>query len=143
MRETVSVSGDATTVDTFSATVKEVVDSARMVDLPLNGRQSLQLQNLLAGAVQTRPLQAASLIALNTGLSSSVNGARPNASSYFLDGRINLDPFNNLATAFPNPDALQEFSILQNSYSAVHGRNAGVVVNMVTKSGTNNFHGTL
>jgi len=111
------------------------VDPKRMVDLPLNGRRSLQLQNLLAGAVQTRPFQAASLIALNTDMSFSVNGARPNASSFFLDGGINMDTYNNLATAFPNPDALQEFSILQNSYSAVQGRNAGVVVNMVTKSG--------
>ncbi len=143
VREAVSVQGDITTVDTFSSTVKEVVDPKRMVDLPLNGRRSLQLQNLLAGAVQTRPFQAASLIALNTDMSFSVNGARPNASSFFLDGGINMDTYNNLATAFPNPDALQEFSILQNSYSAVQGRNAGVVVNMVTKSGTNNLHGTL
>ncbi len=142
-REMVSVQGDITNVDTFSSTVKEVVDPKRMVDLPLNGRRSLQLQNLLAGAVQTRPFQAASLIALNTDMSFSVNGARPNASSFFLDGGINMDTYNNLATAFPNPDALQEFSILQNSYNAVQGRNAGVVVNMVTKSGTNNLHGTL
>ena len=123
VRESVSVQGDITTVDTFSSTVKEVVDPKRMVDLPLNGRRSLQLQNLLAGAVQTRPFQAASLIALNTDMSFSVNGARPNASSFFLDGGINMDTYNNLATAFPNPDALQEFSILQNSYSAVQGRN--------------------
>ena len=143
VRDSISVQGEVSTVDTFSSTIKEVVDPKRMVDLPLNGRRSLQLQNLLAGAVQTRPFQAASLIAQNTDMSFSVNGARPNASSFFLDGGINMDTYNNLATAFPNPDALQEFSILQNSYSAVNGRNAGVVVNMVTKSGTNNLHGTL
>ena len=63
-------------------------------------------------------------------------------SSYMLDGGLNMDMYNNVPAAFPNPDTLQEFSILQNSYSAVYGRNAGAVVNMITKSGTNKFHGT-
>ena len=67
VREVVSVTADTTTVDTFSATIKEVVDSSRMEKMPLNGRQSLQLQNLLPGAVVTRAGQAASFIALNTG----------------------------------------------------------------------------
>jgi hypothetical protein len=54
-----------------------------------------------------------------------------------------MDTYNNVPAAFPDPDSLQEFSMLQNSYSAVYGRNVGVVVNMMTKSGTNEFHGTL
>ena len=52
-----------------------------------------------------------------------------------------MDTYNNVPAAFPDPDSLQEFSMLQNSYSAVYGRNVGVVVNMITKSGTNEFHG--
>ena len=72
---------------------------------------------MLPGAVQTRPGQASTLIALNTNLSFSINGSRGNANSYFLDGGINMDTYNNLATAFPNPDTLQEFSILQNTFS--------------------------
>jgi hypothetical protein len=143
VREVVTVEGAVNTVDTFSATLKEVVDANRMVDLPLNGRNALQLQGLLPGMVQMGAGSAASGIALNTNLVFSVNGARPNQSSYTLDGGLNMDMYNNLPAAFPNPDALQEFSILQNSYSAVSGRNGGAVVNMVTRSGSNALHFTL
>jgi hypothetical protein len=143
IKESVSVEANVTTVDTFSATIKEVVDSNRMVDLPLNGRNALQLQALLPGSVQMGTGSAATGIALNTNNVFAINGTRPNQSSYTLDGALNMDMYNNLPAAFPNPDALQEFSILQNSYSAVNGRNAGAVVNMVTRSGTNQYRGTL
>ena len=143
VKETVSVSADTTTVDTFSASINEVVDSRRIVDLPLNGRQALQLQALLPGAIVATGGQPASLIALNTNLAFAINGSRASASSYSLDGGLNMDMYNNLPTAFPNPDALQEFSILENNYSAAYGRDAGAVVNMVTKSGSNDYHGTV
>jgi len=141
--QVLEVSSTATTVDTFSGTIKEVVDSGRMVELPLNGRNALSLQALLPGSIQMGTGSAASGIALNTNLVFSVNGARPNSSAYTLDGGLNMDMYNNLPAAFPNPDTLQEFSILQNGYNAVNGRNAGAVINMVTKSGTNEFHGVL
>jgi hypothetical protein len=86
VREVVSVHANVTTVDTFSSTVKEVVDSGRVRELPLNGRQSLQLQTLLPGAVNAPAGSAASLIAINTALSFAVNGTRANSSSYTLDG---------------------------------------------------------
>ena len=143
VQQVLDVSGTATTVDTFSGTMKEVVDSGRMVELPLNGRNALQLQALLPGSIQMGSGSAASGIALNTNIVFSVNGARPNSSAYTLDGGLNMDMYNNLPAAFPNPDTLQEFSILQNGYNAVNGRNAGAVINMVTKSGTNEFHGVL
>ena len=143
VQQVLDVSASATTVDTFSSTVKEVVDSGRMAELPLNGRNPLQLQALLPGAIQMGTGSAASGIALNTNIVFSVNGARPNASSYTLDGGLNMDMYNNLPAAFPNPDTLQEFSILLNGYNAVNGRNGGAVINMVTKSGTNQFHGVL
>ncbi|HEV2272806.1 MAG TPA: TonB-dependent receptor [Acidobacteriaceae bacterium] len=142
-QQVVSVQANATNVDTFSSTVKDVVDSTRMVELPLNGRNALSLQALLPGAVPMGTNSAASGIALNTNLVFSVNGARPNQSAYTLDGGLNMDTYNNVPAAFPNPDMLQEFSILQNSYSAVAGRDAGAVINMITKSGTNELHGTL
>jgi hypothetical protein len=78
-----------------------------------------------------------------TNLVFSVNGARPSESAYTLDGGLNMDTYNNVPAAFRDPDSLEEFSMPQNSYSAVYGRNVGVVVNMTTKSGTNEFHGTL
>ncbi len=141
--QVVAVQGNVTTVDTFSSTVKDVVDSTRMVELPLNGRNALSLQALLPGSVLMGSGSAASGIALNTNLVFSVNGARPNQSAYTLDGGLNMDMYNNLPAAFPNPEMLQEFSILQNSYSAVYGRDAGAVVNMITKSGTNQIHGSV
>lgn len=140
--EVITIVGDASTVETSNATLKTVVDSRRMIDLPLNGRNALQLQALTPGAVRVLAGQAATTIALNTANSFSINGARPNGSAYYLDGGINMDMYNNVATSFPNPDALQEFSVLANSASAAYGRNAGGVVNMVTKSGTNDYRGS-
>jgi hypothetical protein len=125
VREVVAVQANVTTVDTFTSTVKEVVDSERIREMPLNGRQTLQLQSILPGAVNVPSGSAASLIAINTALSFAVNGTRANSSSYTLDGGLNMDAYNNLAAAFPNPDALQEFSMQTNAYSAVYGRDAG------------------
>jgi hypothetical protein len=141
-QQVVAVQANVTNLETFSSSVKDVVDSTRMVELPLNGRNALSLQALLPGAVPAASGSAASGIALNTALVFSVNGARPNQSAYILDGGLNMDMYNNVPAAFPNPDMLLEFSILQSSYSAVYGRDAGAVINMITKSGTNQIHGS-
>ncbi len=143
VKQVLEVSGTVSTVDTLTSALKDVVDSKRMDDLPLNGRNALQLQGVLPGAIQMGSGSAASGIALNTNTVFSVNGTRPSQSAYVLDGGLNMDMYNNVPAAFPNPDSLQEFSILQNSYSAVNGRDAGAVVTMVTKSGTNQLHGVL
>jgi hypothetical protein len=143
MKQVLEITGTATTVDTMTSTIKDVVDSHRMSDLPLNGRNALSLQAILPGAIQMSQGAAATGIALNTNIVFSVNGTRASQSAYVLDGGLNMDMYNNVPAAFPNPDALQEFSILQNSYSAVNGRDAGAVVTMITKSGTNNLHGVL
>ena len=143
VKQVMEVQGSVTTVDTASSTVKDVVDSNRMDILPLNGRNALSLQGILPGAIQMGSGSAATGTALNTNLVFSVNGTRASQSAYILDGGLNMEMYNNVPAAFPNPDTLQEFSILQNGYSAVNGRNAGAVVNMITKSGTNQLHGVL
>ena len=143
VKQVLEVQGTVSTVDTLTSTVKDVVDSNRMDDLPLNGRNALQLQGILPGAIQMGSGAAATGIALNTNMVFSVNGARASQSAYVLDGGLNMDMYNNVPAAFPNPDALQEFSILQNSYSAANGRDAGAVITMVTKSGTNHLRGVL
>lgn len=94
VQQVLDVSATATTVDTFSGTVKEVVDSGRVVELPLNGRNALQLQALLPGSIQMGTGSAASGIALNTNIVFSVNGARPNSSAYTLDGGLNMDGYH-------------------------------------------------
>ena len=135
--ETVVVVAEVTQVETRSGTLKEVVDSRRIVELPLNGRNPVQLQYLVAGIGR----RAGQGQAQNESV--SVNGSRTNSNNYSLDGGDNHDPYFNTPAVFPSPDALEEFSIQTNSYGADRGRNAGAVMNAVTKSGTNEVHGTL
>ena len=70
------------------------------------------------------------------------NGSRSDGINYHLDGGSNIDHYTNVNNPFPNPDALQEFSVQTNNYSAEYGRASGAIVNVVTRSGTNTFHGS-
>ncbi|MBI3681867.1 MAG: carboxypeptidase regulatory-like domain-containing protein [Acidobacteria bacterium] len=135
--ERIEVEAQAAQVETRTGTVGEVIDSRRISDLPLNGRNPVQLQTLVAGAGRRggRDQQQNETIA--------VNGSNFRSNNYSLDGGDNHDPFFNTPAPFPNPDALQEFSIETNGYGADKGRNSGVFVSAVTKSGTNQLHGTL
>ena len=137
--ENITVEAQVAQVETRTGTLREVIDSARTSELPLNGRNPLQLQYLVAGAGQVA--QGGSGQAENQVV--SINGARQNSNNYNLDGADNEDPFFNSPSVFPNPDALDEFDMQTSNYSADQGRNAGAVMNAVTKSGTNALHGTL
>jgi hypothetical protein len=143
--EKVNVTADAAQVDTATATIGQVVDTRRVTDLPLNGRNAAQLTVLAAGVVaapndssdqgQTKTFPVVVTI--------SANGSRANVTNYMLDGGNNVDEYTNVNLPFPFPDALQEFSVETSNYSAQYGQNAGGVVNVVTKSGTNELHGDL
>jgi hypothetical protein len=134
--ERVEVAAAVSQVDTRTATIGEVIDSRRIADLPLNGRNPLQLQLLMAGTGRrgARDQQQNETI--------SANGSVFRSNNYQLDGGDNHDPFFNTPAPFPNPDALQEFSIETNGYGADKGRNWGAFVSAVTRSGTNQFHGS-
>ncbi len=141
--EVVTVTGEEVQVDTTTATLKQVVEEKRMLDLPLNGRNPAELTLLVSGAVRT---SASGVDQGNTktfpgGVTISTNGSRQNQISYQLDGGNFVDEYTNINQPFPFPDALQEFSVQTSNYSAAFGQNAGGVVNVVTKSGTNSFHG--
>jgi outer membrane receptor protein involved in Fe transport len=136
--ESITVSGAVAQVDTVAATIREVVDEKRITELPLNGRNPLQLVMLVPGAVR-----APGGGSLNRNDAIAVNGGRGTATNYMLDGGDNNDPQQNVGAVTPNPDALEEFSVLTNNFSAEYGRNSGAIVNAVTKSGTNQFHGSL
>lgn len=136
--ESITISGAVGLVETVGGTLKEVVDQKRITDLPLNGRNALQLQLLIPGAVVST-----GAVNLSENTTISVNGARGNQNNYMLDGGDNNDPLTNSAAVVPNPDALEEFSILTNNFSAEYGRNVGAVINAITKSGTNQAHGSL
>jgi hypothetical protein len=141
----VTVEASSVAVNTVSQELSQVIESSRVSDLPLNGRNAADLTLLVPGAVtaiannsgalqgDTKQIPGAEAIA--------VNGARPDQIGYNLDGANNEDLMSNTNDPFPFPDALQEFSVQTNSFDAQYGANAGAVVNVVTKSGTNQWHG--
>jgi hypothetical protein len=136
--QSVTVSGVDTDVDTRSSTISEVVDSARVQQLPLNGRNALQLQTLVAGASATSSGgggQAENSV-------TSINGSRQAENGYTLDGADNEDAFFFTPSVFPNPDAQQEFRLDTSNYGAQAGLGSGAQMYAVTRSGTNAFHGT-
>jgi carboxypeptidase family protein len=142
--ETVTVEAAATQVDTSSSTLKQVVDSQRMVELPLNGRNAASLTTLVAGAVSAPSANTDMGAAKNVPASIvpiSVNGGRSNNVAYNLDSVPAQDIMNNVNQPLPFPDALQEFSFQTSNFSAEYGQNSSGVVNVVTKSGTNSYHG--
>ena len=139
--DAVTVSSEAVHIDTTTATLKTVVDQKRIEDLPLNGRNPTQLMRLVAGVqIDTRG-DVTSGTTYPGVQAVSVNGGRGNATNYVLDGAQNNDHYTNAPNPMPNPDALQEFSVQTNNFSAEFGRQAGGLVNAVTKGGTNDFHG--
>src|SRR5436309_724691 len=140
LAETITVSGESPTVDVTSATISEVVDSKRIVELPLNGRDAAKLSTLVAGMVLTE-VDNESGKTIPGALRLSTNGTQSRQVSFRLDGTSHTDPYFQQNQPFPFPDALQEFSIQTSNYSAAQGNSAGAVVNAVTRSGTNDFHG--
>ncbi len=140
--ETVTVDAQAVAVDTTSSTLKVVVDQRRIQELPLNGRNPTELMRLVSGT-QVDPRTSVTSGTTYPGASAiSVNGGRANTTNYVLDGGQNNDHYSNAPNPMPNPDALQEFSVQTNNFSAEFGRQSGGVVNAVTRSGTNQLHGS-
>ena len=145
--DTVNVSAEAPLVETANATLGIVIDEKKIVDLPLNGRNFTQLGTLIPGVVAPPAgLGGANGDATPGGFGNvtggfNVNGQRNQSNNFLLDGATNNDTFNTGFVLRPPPDAIQEFKILTHSYSAEYGRNTGSVVNVVTKSGSNTWHG--
>ncbi len=142
--ESVTVAASSVQVDTTSSTLKQVVDSARMVDLPLNGRNAASLMVIVAGSVSApnnNTDQGAGKTFPASVVPVSVSGGRPNNVAFALDGTSNVDVLTLANQPFPFPDALQEFNFQTSNFSAEYGENSSGVVSVVTKSGTNAFHG--
>ncbi|HSB28428.1 MAG TPA: carboxypeptidase-like regulatory domain-containing protein, partial [Pyrinomonadaceae bacterium] len=142
--ESVSITSAGEQVDTTTSTLRQTIEQQRIVELPLNGRNAATLTLTVAGAVAA-PSGGADQGSTKTfpgAVTISANGARQNQISYQLDGGNNVDEYTNVNQPFPMPDALQEFSVQTSNYSAQYGQNAGAVVNVVTRSGGNDFHGT-
>ncbi len=137
-KQTVEVTTGAPLVQTESSSVQTSVNQKQMQDLPLNGRNALQLTTLTPGTVLTN-VGTESGQQDNTGL--SVNGLRATQNTFRLDDSLYTNRFFDSVPTMPNPDALQEFTIQSSNYSAEFG-GAGALVQLSTRSGTNGIHGT-
>jgi hypothetical protein len=147
--QTVEVTGAAPVIETENATLSGNVQSAQIVELPLNGRDWASLATLEPGVASVRPHEAVDAPGGSTrglGVQMTIDGARPQQNVYRLNGVIVNDYSNagpgNVLGGNLGVDAVQEFSVLTSNYSAEYGFTSGGVINAITKSGTNQFHGS-
>jgi hypothetical protein len=133
--EVVTVETTPTAIETLSPTIGATISSSAVQDLPLNGRNVLDLALLEPGVTETNPGSGAAG-------SYDIAGGRSDSVTFLLDGGVNNNLLSNGVVFNPNPDAVQEFKILENNYTAEYGRNGGGIISVVTKSGTNTLHMT-
>lgn len=138
--DSVVVSDSITGLQSESSQLGEVVDSIQIANLPLNGREFLQLAALVPGAESGNPKRGT---VLSKGISVGFSGARAQYNSYNIDGAVSTAAESNQLISSPSLDAIKEFRVETNMYSAQYGRSGGAVMSIVTKSGTNDFHGSL
>ena len=140
--ETVMVTGATPTVQTESSEISTLINGTQLSQMPLNGRNIVQLVAMQPGVSSTLPSTLGVGLAGLTNV--FVNGARSSQNNWMIDGADNNDVGSNLALInYVNVDAVSEVKILRSNYSAEFGRSAGAQVNVVTKSGSNRVHGSL
>ncbi len=141
--ETVEVTSEAPLVDITSTQLGAVVNDRSVSQLPLNARDTYQFLQLQPGVVSTVGSGNQIVYGSDKAGSVSVNGGRGRANNFSVNGGDANDQFVNLPTVQPSPDSIQEFRVLTNTFDAEYGRNSGSVVNVITKSGTNDLHGNV
>jgi hypothetical protein len=150
--QNVIVTAETPSVDSTTPTIQNVVDELTVVDLPLNGRNPATLMYTTPGTTDallnptgTNPNSTVSGggAALPDESAPTTNGVRPGGTYFSLDGADNVDPYSVIGGPFPNPDATREFSVVTGSYGARYVSAPGGAVNIVTKSGTNQIHGSV
>ena len=145
--EQVEVTGEAPLVETTSSSISGLVDAQQIRDLPLNGRDFLQLVTLTPGALLTRSASNNRSQPRGLGIRMSVGGARFNQNTFLMDGSDVNDYSGNTpgsaAGVMLGVDTIREFKVYTNSYSAEYGRQMGGVISAVTRTGTNQFHGNV
>ena len=135
----VQVGAAAPLVDTQSSTLSGLIDDRRVVDLPLNGRNVIGLASILPGVTAVSAPQ--SMGDARGGPVIDVNGGRANMNLFTLDGGFFNNPSRNTGINYPPPDAIQEVRILTQNFSAEYGHSPGSQVEVLSKAGTNAFHG--
>jgi hypothetical protein len=148
-QQEVQVTADAGMVETRETSISQVIDQKQVLDLPLNGRQVSALV-LLSGAAVNASFVGGLVTTKNYGSSNiastsaiSIAGGAASGTNYMMDGGDNNDAYSSVNLPFPFPDAIQEFSVQTNGLSARYGVHPGGAVNIITKSGSNTFHGGL
>lgn len=133
--ETVEVKDQANIVETINPTIADSITGRTLRDAPINGRSTLDLALLKPGVTPSNP---------DDGSAGTYNiaGGRSDSVTFLLDGGNNNDLLDNSVNFNPNPDSVAEFRILKSDYTAEYGRNAGGIISVVTKSGTNEWHGS-
>jgi hypothetical protein len=132
----ITIQDQPRSVETQNSTVGGTVTGEAIYELPLNGRNTLDLLATQPGVTLTNPDSGAAG-------NYSIGGGRTDSVTYLLDGGLNNDLLDNSVVVNPNPDAIAEFRVLESTYGAEYGRNAGGIVSIVSKSGTNQLHGTI
>ncbi|HEU0141567.1 MAG TPA: TonB-dependent receptor, partial [Bryobacteraceae bacterium] len=144
LTETITITGAVSRVQTEEATLGSVVERQRIEELPLNGRHVFNLVKLVAGV---RPVDRAAdgfAEISNQGFSQmTFNGGPVYGNQFYVDGGMNTVPVHNEISVVPMTDAVEEFKVETNSLKAEFGQTSGGVVNVVTKGGTNEIHGSL
>jgi carboxypeptidase family protein len=139
--ENVTVSATAVGVDTHSNTVGSTIETQRLQTLPVLDRNMLTLATLLPGVGPAS--FPTTVTGSRSGPTVSVSGNRPRDNNFMLDGANFVASLYNTPQNLPTPDAIQEFRVMTNTYSAEFGQGAGSIFMAVTKSGTDSFHGSL
>ncbi len=149
LAEEIVVTGGASAIELGTSALSHVVDARTIRELPLNGRDWTQLATLQPGVavVRTQRLDLESMTQRGNGVQMTISGGRPSENNYRMNG-VSINDYANTAPGSAlgtnlGVDAVQEFSVLTSSYSAEYGRTSGGVINAVTRSGTNDLHGSV
>ena len=139
----VEVTADAPVIETTSTNLGQTVGQREILDLPLNGRQFTQLGLLQTGVVPLTPGLLEAGGSLRAGQAYAVNGQRPESNNFLIDGADNFDTVDGGLVMEPPVDAIAEFRILTHTANAEFGHSTGSTTNIITRSGSNGFHGSL
>ena len=143
MHETIMVTSEAPQVDITSTQLGAVINDRSVNELPLNTRDTYQFLQLQPGVQSQLGSSGSLFFGTDDAGSVSVNGGRTRSNAFSVNGGDANDQFVNLPAVQPTPDSIAEFRVITNTFDAEYGRNSGSVVNVITKSGTNNYHGNI
>jgi hypothetical protein len=140
--EQVTVTSEPSQLQSETSSLGQVISNQPIEDLPVNGRNSYSFATLVPGVLASAGFSQTAFDEYNDQFV-SINGSRPNANAFLMDGGVNTEPAFNGPGLYPSIDMVQEYKVQTNNFSAEFSNTAGGVVNVITKSGNNKIHGSL